>query len=89
MIKSIKTILLLVLLGAFVLSLDGCSNAEMAQWTALGSDAHIVCYSGTLVTYDGYSSGKVSTEHGSDGWFFKDKKTGHLMRISGACVIEN
>lgn len=72
-----------------VLLLVGCTNAEMAQYTALGSSAHVLCYSGGKLIYDGYSSGKVLTEKQSDGWYFEDNKTGKLIRVSADCVIEN
>ena len=87
MIKVAKIIVLLALFGAFVVALDGCS--EIAQLTAVGSDAHITCYSGDKVIFAGMSNGKISTEKGSDGWFFQNKQTGRLIRVSGACVIEN
>jgi hypothetical protein len=69
--------------------LMGCTDAEFANFTSLGSSAHITCYSGDKVTYDGISTGKVSTVTHSDGWQFKDSKTGKFMRVSGPCVIEN
>lgn len=88
--KIIKISCLLLAFGVLLVVLDGCSfNSQLAQLTSLGSDAKVTCYSGDRVIYDGYSSGKVSTENASDGWFFKDKKTGSLVRISGSCVIEN
>jgi hypothetical protein len=58
------------------IALFSCSDAELAQWSALGEEGHIVC-----------SSGKIATEDGSDGWFFK--KTNRLVRVSGDCVITN
>jgi hypothetical protein len=74
----------------FVLTLlVGCTDAEYAQYEALGCPGHILCYSGGKVIYDGTSTGKIATEHGSDGWFLKDAKTGDLVRVSGSCVITN
>ncbi|GAC1489913.1 MAG: hypothetical protein NVS1B5_14580 [Gemmatimonadaceae bacterium] len=69
--------------------LSGCTAGQMAQFTSLGSPGHIRCYSGTQLIYEGTSTGKISTESGSDGWFFEDAKTKKLIRVSGACVIEN
>lgn len=33
------------------------------------------------------SDGKVLTEDRSDGWIFKDKATGKLIRVSGSVVV--
>jgi len=72
-----------------VLILTGCTNANLKQLTTYGSQAHIMCFSGNVLIYEGDSTGKVSSESHSDGWFFEDAKTHKLMRISGACIIEN
>jgi len=67
----------------------GCTDAMVSEVLSVGSKAHITCYSGGKVIYDGFSTGKVATEKQSDGWFFEDEKTGNLIRLSGDCVIEN
>lgn len=72
-----------------MLFLVGCTDAEFSNITSIGSTAHITCYSGERVIYDGYSTGKVSTVTNSDGWQFKDSSTGKFMRVSGPCVIVN
>lgn len=72
-----------------LLTLTGCTDANMKQWTTLGSSGHITCYSGGKVIYDGYSTGKIASELQSDGWFFQDMKTGKLIRVSGDCLVEN
>lgn len=69
--------------------LSACSDAGRAQWGSLGLPGHITCYSGGQIIYDGYSTGKIMTEQGSDGWFFNDKATNSLVRVSGDCVIRN
>jgi hypothetical protein len=78
-----------ILMCLFAIATAGCTDAKVSKWTSIGSPGHIKCYSGTLLIYDGVSTGKISTEKGSDGWFFKDSKTGKLVRVSSACVIEN
>jgi hypothetical protein len=72
-----------------LVALFGCTDAEWGQYQALGCPGHIVCYSAEKVTYDGWASGKIATESGSDGWFFVEAKTGDLIRVSGSCVIRN
>jgi len=78
-------VLYLILLLVF----SGCTNADWAQWGALGSSGHIVCFSGGQKIYEGDSTGKISTEHNSDGWYFQEKGSGSLIRISGTCIIRN
>jgi hypothetical protein len=72
-----------------LLSLGACSNADMAQMGAMGSPAHIQCFSGGVLILDATSTGKVSTENESDGWYFEDAATHRLVRVSGDCVIKN
>lgn len=69
--------------------LVGCTPAEMAQYKAIGKAGHIVCYSGGEKIYEGYSEGKIQTEKKSDGWYFMEKQTGDLIRLSGDCLIRN
>lgn len=76
-------------LSCLFLLLAGCTDADISQYTALGSTGNITCYSGGKVILDSFSTGKIKTEAQSDGWFFKDGKTGKLVRVSGDCVIEN
>ena len=80
----------LLLLGIVVSVVAwGCTDAERAQWTTIGTPGHVTCYSGGKVIYDGDSTGKIATENQSDGWFFEDAKTHKLIRVSGDCVIVN
>ena len=78
-----KRVILLVAL------LPGCTCAQMAQITSLGSPGSIQCFSGGKVIYEGRSTGKISTEQGSDGWYFEDSETGKLVRVGGDCLIKN
>lgn len=73
----------------FVLFLVGCTDAERANFSSIGSPAHVRCYSGGQLFYEGDSTGKVASLDKSDGWEFKDAKTGKLVRVSGPCVVEN
>lgn len=78
-----------VALLALIATITGCSDAATKQWTTIGSPADIRCYSGGVEIYKGKSTGKVSTEQHSDGWYFEDSATHKLIRVSGDCVIEN
>lgn len=80
--KSLQAVALFVMMG-----LVGCTDATMAKFDSLGNKSHIACYSGGVPIYEGVSSGKVSNEQNSDGYFFQDKETGRLMEVGGDCVI--
>jgi len=67
--------------------LSGCTSAQRGKIMSIGSSAHVVCYSGGVVIYDGYSTGKVSNESDSDGYYFVDKKDGVTKEVSGNCII--
>ena len=69
--------------------LCGCSSGDIAKFTSLGTDALVTCYSGGKVIYEGYSSGIVQSEKGSDGWYFKEKSTGYLVMVTGNCIIKH
>lgn len=68
---------------------QGCTDTTVASIEAMGRLGHIRCWSGALLTYEGDSTGRIQTVSQSDGWEFKDAKTGKFVRVSGACVIEN
>ena len=84
-----KTIIWILIAVSVSCLTQGCTDASMAQYTSVGTPGHITCYSGGVVFYQGDSTGKISTEHSSDGWFFKEKGTGDLIRVSGQCLIRN
>lgn len=67
----------------------GWTDASRKQVLTIGSPAKVICYSGGKEIYNGNSTGKVQTESGSDGWYFEDKVTHELIRVSGDCVIRN
>ncbi len=87
--KHIKLFDLILVSSLAVFVAQGCTDADMAQYSALGCPGHIVCYSANTVIYDGWASGKIATEEHSDGWYLRDAKTNELVRVSGACVIRN
>lgn len=72
-----------------LLVLAGCTDAERANMTTLGSAGDVVCYSGGREVYRGRSTGKILSEEHSDGWQFVDQATGKFIRVSGDCLITN
>ena len=87
--KVTVCIALLALLVASASSMVGCKDADVQQLNALGSRHKITLYgaSGTVIqTWE--STGNVSNESNSDGWYFKDEKTGKLVEVTGTLIIE-
>lgn len=64
-----------------------CTDAKFSKLTNIGNSATIKCYSGGTLIYDGKSTGKISSEENSDGYFFKEQGTGKLKEVSGNCDI--
>ena len=81
-----KKTLLIVLT---IVSLASCKDAETAQFKSLGKP-HII----TMYGCDGRiirqweSTGSVSNEDKSDGWYFEDAATHKLVEVTGPIVIE-
>lgn len=69
-----KRIIVVIILASLV----GCTDAGWGKLTALGDKAHIECYSGGKLIFDGMSTGKVSSEASSDGYYFVDNKTSNM-----------
>lgn len=81
-----KKVILAVLLLAVM---SGCKDAEVQQFEALGSHHKITLYGATgTVIGQWESTGNVSNESNSDGWYFRDVKTGKLVEVTGTLVIE-
>ena len=80
-----KTILIL----SVVFALQSCKDSSDAQFSALGKH-HII----TLYGCDGKeikkweSTGSISNERNSGGWYFEDAATGKLIEVTGNIVIE-
>lgn len=73
----------------FVMLLNGCTEAERGKVASFGRDGHVKCYSGGQVIFEANSSGKINSERDTDGWYFVEKETGELYRVSGDCIIRN
>lgn len=72
----------------FCFGLTGCAfNAKLSQLGSYGADHRIDMYSGGEKVESWTSSGKVVSETNSDGYYFKDKDTGVLVRVTGDLVI--
>ncbi len=83
-----KKLTLLTCLAATLLIAAGCKDATMAQFNSLGSKHKITMYSGGKVVGTWESTGNVSNEEHSDGWYFEDAQTHKLVELTGQLVIE-
>lgn len=83
-----KKLAIFATLGLAIAMSAGCTDAGMAKLQALGGSADIKCYSGTMLIYEGSSTGKVQSEANSDGYYFVDEADGKMKEVSGNCVIE-
>ena len=72
-----------------IATLASCKDSETAQLKSLGKP-HII----TMYGCDGRiirqweSTGSVSNEDKSDGWYFEDAATHKLVEVTGPIVIE-
>lgn len=73
---------------ALTVAIIGCTNAERAKFGAYGNNT-VIMYSGGKEIRRWESIGYVLNEHESDGFFFRDKETNKLIRVSGDVVIES
>lgn len=80
--KKITIILLVVVLS-------GCTDSTKEKLLNYGNEFKVEMYSGGKLVREWVSTGKVNSESGSDGYYFKDKKTGKLVEVSGDVVITN
>lgn len=78
-----------VIIALLVIVSSGCTDTDMASMGAYGNPGHIKVYSGGKLIYEGDSTGRIQTAQNSDGWEFKDAKTGKFIRVSGDTLIEN
>jgi hypothetical protein len=78
---------LLFIMSLVVLTLSSCTDAQMSKIGGLGNEFKVEMYSGGILVRSWISSGKVSSERQSDGYYFKDKATGKLIEVAGDVVI--
>ena len=75
----------LILLG--LLSV-GCTDARRAKLFSFGDSRAIECYSGGKLIYKGVSTGKISSEESSDGYYFTERGSDKLIEVSGNCILK-
>lgn len=70
-----------------VVLLAACTDADMAHMSQFNDPAHVQCFSGGKVVYDGHSTGKIQSNQSEDGLFFKEKESGKFVRLYADCVV--
>lgn len=78
----------LILITAVCMLAIGCTDAEKAKFYGLGNRFKITLYSGGKPVREWESTGKVSSEEKSDGYYFMDQATGKVVEVCGDVVIE-
>lgn len=78
----------IALLALALLTAPGCTDAYTSSVTAVGQQFHVTVYSGGHAVRAYRSTGKVLTEEDSDWWYFRDKATGGLVRVTGTVTVE-
>lgn len=76
------------LLITTILFTTSCTDGLRAKVRGLGSPHRVTLYSGGHAVREWTSTGAVSNEQQSDGFYFEDAGTHHLIRVSGTVVIE-
>lgn len=82
-----KKILLGAMLASLIIPATGCKDSVMAQFRSLGSEHQVSLYSGGKLVGEWHSTGNVSNQEHSDGYYFEEKATHKLIEVSGTVVI--
>jgi hypothetical protein len=77
----------IIFITLVILTLTSCKDATKAQYNALGKPHIIKQYSGGKLIGEWVSTGNVSNEESSDGWYFEDATTGKLIEVTGDIQI--
>lgn len=87
--KSLLLSSLLATALASTMVTTGCTDVNRSQLSAYGTAHRITFYSATgQVIKQWETDGAVSNAPGSDGYEFKDKVSGKLVRVSGSVLVE-
>ncbi len=80
---------IVIIFALSIAMLSSCKDATHAQFSALGKH-HIIKQYGCdgKIINQWESTGGVSNEANSDGWYFEDLATGKLVEVTGTISIE-
>ncbi len=86
--RTVNFGIMAILFIAIIMSIFSCTDAQRSKIGGLGDEFKV-----EMINCDGttarswISSGKVSSESNSDGYYFKDKTTGKLIEVTGRLII--
>ena len=86
--KIAQTLYFVFALALLALGMVSCKDAEIAQFMSAGSEHTVELWSCGTKIGSWTSTGNISNESSSDGFFFKDKETGKLIEVSGTVIIK-
>lgn len=76
------------ILIASAMAVTACTDAMQSKIGSYGDQARITCYSGGVLVFDDFSTGKVNSEENSDGWYFRSVTTQRAISAGGDCRID-
>lgn len=78
----------LIFILTICLFLVNCTDAKQAKLGSYNDNfkVELVNCDGTI-THSWISTGKISNEENSDGYYFLDSKTGELIQVSGSIIL--
>ena len=87
--KKLFNVIIVIIVITIITVFDSCKDSDLSQFKALSKPHLITLYScnGSVIK-QWESTGSVSNETNSDGWYFKDKETGKLIEVTGTLIIE-
>ena len=72
---------------AALMGIGGCTDATQAKIGAIGEAHRVILYSGGKQVASWETTGMVRNETDSDGFYFNEKETNALVRVTGDVVI--
>lgn len=76
-----------LILLAIVLLFAGCTDAEWDRTFNYGARNRVEMYSGGKLIKTYHTTGKIQSENGSDGYYFRAEETNGLVTVSGDVII--
>lgn len=79
----------LIIAFGIILGFASCKDSTIAQFKSLGTKHYITQYgSDGKILNKWTSTGNISNQAQSDGWYFEDSATHKLVEVTGTLKIE-
>lgn len=82
-----RNLALAIFATTLALTVAGCTDGQTAGLQAYGMKHHIKQFSGGQQVGEWVSTGKVSNEPQSDGYFFEDATTQKIVEVTGTIQV--